>query len=385
MNVREERLKSILEKIKASGRLDSEELKDLTSNEKDLVQTLFKEDAIEESLNLLKSLNTNQDFETVKRKLIDSRKTTVPVWKSVLKYAAIFIGIFASVYYFQMKEVPETTFKVAKDYIQLKMGDDRTLLLTQNENQKILSTSGEIIGKQEGSSIRYMADSKIDELIYNELQIPNGKVFNLELSDGTVVNLNSGTKIRYPVKFLKGKKREIFIEGEAFFDVAKDKAHPFIVNADDIAITVLGTKFNVSSYQEDSEVITVLVEGSVNMTNTVAIENNLMLKPGMMGSWHKSEQSIIMDKVDTSLYVGWIKGELIFRNSTFSTMVKTLERKYNVSIENKNKTLAQKVLTANFNTNIESIEEVMKAISELTPFKYKIEGKNILILPKTEK
>lgn len=384
MNVKEERLINILERIKATGRLDFEELKDLTSIEKDFIQTLFKEDTIEESLMLLKNLNTDKDFETVKRKLIDSRKATVPVWKSVLKYAAIFIGIFASVYYIQMKEVPETTFKVAEDYIQLKMGDDRIQLLTQNETQKIVSTSGEIIGKQEGNNIRYMANSKIDELIFNELQIPRGKVFNLELSDGTIVNLNSGTRIRYPVKFLKGKNREVFIDGEAYFDVAKDAAHPFIVNADDVAVTVLGTKFNMSSYSEDSEITTVLIEGSVNMANTIDTVQNLVLKPGMKGSWNRPEQTINMENVDTNLYVGWIKGELIFRNSTFSTIVKTLERKYNVSIENKNTKLAEKVITANFNTNIESIEEVLKVINEITPFNYKIKDKHILILPKTE-
>lgn len=384
MNAEEDRLKNILEKIQASGGLDLEDLKELTSVEKELVQTLFKNDSIEESLKFLTEIETDKELKTIKRKLNDSENPVVPLWKSALKYAAIFIGVLASVYYFQMKEAPETKFEVAQDYIKLKMGDDRIQLIDQVGNRKIVSKSGALIGRQEGNTIRYLSDSKIDELVFNELQIPNGKVFNLELSDGTVVNLNSGTKIRYPVKFLKGKKREVYIDGEAFFDVAKDKTHPFIVNADDVAITVLGTKFNVSSYQNDSEIITVLVEGSVNMTNTIASENNLVLKPGMKGSWHKSEQSINMDKVDTNHYVGWIKGELIFRNSTFSTMAKTLERKYNVSIVNKNKILAEKVFTANFNTNIESIEEVLKVINEITPINYKIKGTQILILPKTK-
>ncbi len=385
----EERLKGILKKIKACGKLVSEDLKDLTYLEKDIVQKLFNKGLIEESLTILIDLNADKDLQTIKRKLIDSEsdseRTVFPLRKSVLKYAAIFIGAFVSIYYFQTKEVPETQFQVAEEYIKLKMGDDRIQLIDQVETQKIVSTSGETIARQEGSNIRYMSDSKIDELIFNELQIPNGKVFNLELSDGTVVHLNSGTKIRYPVKFLKGKKREVFIEGEAYFDVAKDKAHPFIVNADKIAITVLGTKFNVSSYRADSEITTVLVEGSVNITNTLASEHNLVLKPGMKGAWHKTQQSINMEKVDTHLYVGWIKGELIFRNSSFNIMAKTLERKYNVTIENKDKTLDEKMLTANFNVNMESIEDVLKAISEIYPFNYTIKGRHILILTKTKK
>jgi hypothetical protein len=384
MTAGDEKLKNILKRVKASGKLDVEDLKDLTYLEKDLIRTLFDEELIEKSLSLLTDLNADNDLQIIKRKLIDFEKTVFQQMKSLLKYAAIFIGLFACIYYFQMKEVPETKFQVAEDYIRLKMGGDRIQLIDQAGEYKILSTSGEIIGKQEGSNISYMADSQIDKLIYNELHIPNGKIFNLELSDGTVINLNSATTIRYPVKFLKGMKREVFIDGEAYFDVTNDIDHPFVVNADDILVTVLGTKFNVSSYKEDSQVTTVLIEGSVHMANTINTEDNLVLKSGMKGSWHRSEQSINMDIVDTSLYVGWIKGELVFRNSTFSTMTKTLERKYNVSIENKNKILAEKVLTANFNTNIESIEEVLNVINKIFPFNYQRKGKHILILPKPE-
>lgn len=384
MGDREEKLKSILEKIKASGKLDPEDLKDLTPLEKDLVEKLFYEGSIEDALKMLTGLDLDKDLEIVKRKLINSEKAVVPLWKSVLKYAAIFIGVISITYYFQMKDGLETNSHVVENYIKLKTGDDRIQLIDQEKSQDIVSASGELIGRQEGSSIHYLADSKINGLIYNELQIPNGKVFNLELSDGTIVNLNSGTKIKYPVKFLKGKKREVFIDGEAYFDVAKDKEHPFIVNAENLAVTVLGTKFNISSYKEDNEIVTVLVEGSVNITMAAA-EADIVLKPGMKGSWQKSEHFIATDSVDTDLYVAWRRGELIFKNSNFSTMAKTLERKFNVTIENKNKTLAEKVLTANFNTNIESIEEVLKVIGEIHPFNYIIKDKHILILPQNHK
>lgn len=377
----EEKLKVVLEKIKVSDKLNLEDLKDFNESEKELIQTLYNEGIIEESLNLLQNLNSEKELQIIKKKLIDSEKTFIPTWKSLLKYAAVFIGVFASFYFFQMNKEPDIKFQVAGDYIKLEMGDGRIQFINQDETQEIISSEGEIIGRQEGGNIYYLADSRVDELTYNELHIPNGSVFNLELSDGTIVNLNSGTKIRYPIKFLKGQKREVFIDGEAFFDVAKDKAHPFIVNADDIAITVLGTKFNVSSYNNDNEINTVLVEGSVNINNSNTIVNNVILRPGMKGSWNKLEQSITMDEVDTHIYTGWISGELIFRNTLFSAMAKTLERKYNVSIEDKNEILADKVLTANFNTNIENIEEVLKLVSEIHPFKYTIKDKQIIILP----
>jgi len=381
MTTGEKRLKGILEKIKTSGKLNFEDLKDLTADEKDLVQTLFKEGSIDEALIFLIDLNTDKDLQTVKRKLIDSKKRNVVFWKPALKYAAIFVGLFASVYYFQIKGVPETKPLLANEYIKLKMENDKILLVDQTSSQKIFSSSGKVIGKQEGINICYMADSKINELKFNELQIPNGKVFNLELSDGTIVNLNSGSKIRYPIRFLKGKKREVFIEGEAYFNVAKDINHPFIVNADDVAITVLGTKFNVSSYKEDSEITAVLIEGSVNIANTTIPDYSLVLEPGMMGSWHKSIHSLNADKVNTDLYVSWINGELIFRDSTFNAIVETLERKYNVTIENKNEALAKTVLTATFNINIESIRDVLNAINKIQPLNFTINDKHITILP----
>jgi hypothetical protein len=385
MSDREEKLNKILEKIKASGKLDPEDLKDFTPLEKDLIEKLFYEGSIKDALKMLTGLDPDKDLEIVKRKLDDFEKTVVPLWKSVLKYAAIIIGVITFSYYFQMKDGLETNSHIVENYIKLKTGDDRIQLINQEKSQDIVSASGELIGRQEGSKINYLADSKINELIYNELQIPNGKVFNLELSDGTIVNLNSGTKIKYPIKFLKGKKREVFIDGEAYFNVAKDKEHPFIVNAENLAVTVLGTKFNISSYKEDPEIVTVLVEGSVNITTMAATDADVVLKPGMKGSWQKSEHSIATDNVDTNLYVAWMRGELIFKNSNFSTMAKTLERKYNVTIENKNKTLAEKVLTANFNTNIESIEEVLKVIGEIHPFNYIIKNQHILIVPQNQK
>src|SRR5690606_36367432 len=104
-----------------------------------------------------------------------------------------------------------------------------------------------------------------DKLAYNTLKIPFGKKFRLQLSDGTMVHINSGSTLKYPIKFIAGENRQVYLDGEAFFDVAKDKKHPFIVNADNLNVRVLGTHFNVSNYPEDAVTDVVLVEGSVGM------------------------------------------------------------------------------------------------------------------------
>ncbi len=379
---KEERLKRVLESIKASGKLDLQDLRDVSEEERDIIKTLFHNGLAEEALDFMAELDTDKELKELKDKLEDEEeeKNVVPLWKSAIKYAAIFIGIFALTYFFQTGKTLELQPEISDANVILIMENNGVKMIDQSENRSIVSASGEIIAEQEGNTLHYRSDADIDALVYNELEVPNGEMFNVELSDGTVVNLNSGTTMRYPIKFLQGQKREVFINGEAYFKVAKDKAHPFVVNADDVAVEVLGTEFNLSSYKEDAEITTVLVEGSVSMTNTLQPQDNMVLTPGTMGSWNRNERSAKMEEVDTELYTGWIKGELIFRNSTFQNMARRLERKYNVTIENSNTTLGEKVLTATFNANIESIEDVLKAIKEIHPLEYNITDQHIQIL-----
>lgn len=373
------RLKLILQSIKNSGSLSADAFNMLTDEEKKLVQTLYDEGLVEESLSYINTLNIEEDWDILKKQLVAFEVTTAPVWKSVLRYAAIFIGLFVFTYFFHMYENFNVGIPVSENSIKLKLGDNRIKIIGLEKNEQIVGSSGEIIAEHKGNTIRYKANSDINELVFNELDIPNGQVLDLELSDGTVIHLNSGTKIKYPVKFLKGKKREVFIHGEAYFEVAKDKGHPFIVNAEEVAIEVLGTKFNVSTYQEDAEIMTVLVEGSVRMSNSISPKNTLLLSPGTKGSWDKTEHRTKMEEVDVEIYTGWVKGELIFRNSTFKNMLKKLERSYNVQIDINNPALADKVLTANFSVEIESIEDVLKSIKEVYPFHYEITDEHILV------
>ena len=108
-----------------------------------------------------------------------------------------------------------------------------------------------MVGNQNGNKIVYDTETTLEKLVYNTIKIPYGKRFELQLSDGTIVHLNSGTTLKYPVKFIASGNRQVFLDGEAFFDVAKDKTHPFVVNADNLNVRVLGTHFNVSNYPED--------------------------------------------------------------------------------------------------------------------------------------
>jgi len=371
-------VQKVLERIKETGKINDQILEDLKGVEKKIVQNLFNEGLIDEALQLLIETNADQDWEVVARKIQATHKPLFSFWKPVFKYAAIFIGLLVMAYFFMPGNNNVLTTNVAEKSIKLKIGDDEVKIIKLGVEQQIVSSSGKILGNQIGNKINYYPDSDVEELIYNELEIPFGEIFNVQLSDGTLVYLNSGTKIRFPVKFINGQKRVVFIDGEAYFKVAEDKEHPFVVTADEIAVEVLGTEFNLSSYKEDREIRTVLVEGSVSMSNSIS-SKNVVLVPGFMGAWNKATQITEVEKVDIGLYTGWVNGELIFRKSSFDDMAKRLERRYNVAIHNYNSDLANKKFNARFSVEIESIEDVMKSINEIQPIDYEITDQKIII------
>ena len=152
-------------------------------------------------------------------------------------------------------------------------------------------------------------------LVYNTLYVPYGKKFGVVLSDGSEVYLNSGSTLKYPVKFIQGQSREVFLDGEAYFTVAKHKENSFLVNANNIISKVYGTQFNVSSYDNEAYTQVVLIEGSVGVSSS---ENSseFMLKPNEIAKYIKSNKTLVTNTVDVSSHVAWIDGVLLFNVSS---------------------------------------------------------------------
>lgn len=298
------------------------------------------------------------------------------------KYAAaiiVFLGIF---YFVKNQNVSKSSFeKTLTESITLKMSDGSVKVLDEKGNFKIKDTHGNELGTQNESTLVYTNKNKLKKVLYNTLTIPYGKRFTLKLSDGTKVNLNAGSSLRYPVKFIEGQNRQVYVEtGEAYFNVTKDAKHPFIVSNNNVNVRVLGTQFNISSYPEDINVSTVLVEGSVSLYNSDDIyksENATLLKPGYLADWNKNNKSIKIEKVDIDVYTAWVNGKIILKHVKFGDVIKKLERHYDVKINNKNKSLEEELITATF--DIETIEQVLEVIKVLYPIDYKIKGKTITI------
>lgn len=300
-----------------------------------------------------------------------------------LKYAAVLVIGIGLLFLFVKKD-PQSTNNVIvqeENTITLKLNNGTTDLITENDYKKIIDSNGNVIGVQTGNQLNYeRKEQTLKRLVYNELTVPHGKRFDLILSDGTKIKLNSGSSIKYPIEFIEGKNREVEIWGEAFFEVTKDKDHPFIVHANHISIRVLGTKFNISSYEEDEFINTVLVEGSVQLFQNKKngkMDESLVLKPNHKASWSKVHNTLSSEKVDTDVYTSWVNGRLVFRNIPFKNIRRKLERHYNVSIINNNKSLEEKFYNASF--DIETIEQVMEAFKENYSIDYTIDNNQITI------
>jgi transmembrane sensor len=295
----------------------------------------------------------------------------------LLKYAAILVCLLGLTYYFVTNH--RSVQVIPKDAITLQLENGDTKIISSNGDEKILNSEGKEVGVHKEDELTYENDLKSQKLVYNELKIPFGKTFKVVLSDGTKVHLNSGSSLNFPVKFIKGNKRMVSLTGEAYFEVNKDKAHPFIVHSNGLDVRVLGTKFNVTSYPEDKIINTVLVEGSVQVYNRNDPKHKSIIVPGEKASFNLGNKNISISKVDVDLYTAWTNGQLIFKGVRFKDMILKLERAYNVSITSNNKALNDEVFSANFNIDADNVEHVLYYISRSHPFTFTRTENQIII------
>ena len=309
------------------------------------------------------------------KNLIKRRK-----YSRIMKYAALFIlflGLgftYKDVHFSKYPNVIKPT-----DQITLELENGEFEIINEEGKSQIIDVNKNIVGKQKGEQLVYDKNKAIETLVYNTLTIPFGKHFQLQLSDGTNVHLNAGSSLKYPVNFIDGNKRHVTLIGEAFFDVASDTENPFVVNAEDLNIEVLGTAFNVSAYPEDVFTDVVLVEGAIGLyADENALNETVTIKSGTKGSFNKNLKNITTEKVDVSIHTVWIDGGLVFRNMPFKNIIKKLERHYNIKININNEKLKNEVFNASFK-NAPPIEKVLNAFGKSYGIRYTLKNDTIHI------
>lgn len=345
---------------------------------------------------------TNIDFTS----LSDTEKVALKskIYKSVdrlkqkrlrMRYAmgtAASIALFLALglYFFNSPvESSITDFVKSAKKVDVNASDKVVLILNEGENVKIDEDSTDISYSATGQKVNVGGSKVVDqkassekETVYNTVLVPYGKRSNLKLSDGSMVWLNSGSRLVYPTVF-RGGKREVYLEGEAIFEVAHDANHPFMVLSESQEIEVLGTVFNVSNYLDDNQVNTVLKSGSVQIRykpdTAGTTTNEMKIAPGTLASYDKKNKTVTSEKVNVDHYFSWRKGVFIFKNNNLDHIMKRLARYYNVNIEIENQILAEETFSGYLDLR-EDVEKVIGIIKETTPLQYtKINERKISI------
>lgn len=205
-------------------------------------------------------------------------------------------------------------------------------------------------------------------MVYNTAETPLGMRSSLILPDGTKVWLNAGSKLSYPVIF-SDKFRAVNLEGEAYFEVKKDKKWPFVVHSANMNIVVSGTTFNCNAYPENDQIQTILVEGHVTVMNESATVSK-ELHPNELAIFSKNNQQISKSKIDIEKYIAWKSGKLMFRDDKMNLVVEKLQRWYNVEFEIKDQEIVDYIYTATFVD--ESLDQVLKMLSLSAPIRYTV-------------
>jgi ferric-dicitrate binding protein FerR (iron transport regulator) len=204
-----------------------------------------------------------------------------------------------------------------------------------------------------------------------QTKTPNGLTSNILLGDGTTVRLNAGSELSYPAVF-NGNERNVTLKGEAYFEVARDETHPFIVETNDIKIKVLGTSFNIKSYEDDEKVITTLLEGSISVENknsSTKNESDLILEPNQQLVFDKKDKTLNIREVNSTLFVIWKDGQYYFEGEKFSDIVKKLERGFGININIKSPELNNLVFSGVFNKT-ETIDQILNSFKKNRRFVY---------------
>ncbi len=312
-------------------------------------------------------------------KKIDHTRTIRLRYYKVASIAAV-IAVVVGVWFFYVSDhYHQSELRTSSHFANDVSPGKNTATITL-ANGKILQLSDAKNGVTIGdSNLRYNDGSVVESGDIKEGNMlttitPRGGTYQITLSDGSQVWMNADSKMIFPAKF-SGKSREVLLEGEAYFEVAKDKSRPFIVKTEKQEVKVLGTHFNVAAYRNEHVTKTTLLEGSVEVV--AAGGNKLKIKPGEQTYLH--DHTFTISNADIDEAVAWKNGEFMFNNEPLESIMNKVSRWYDVdikfqSVDTKHKT---------FNGTIARFEKVSKVLKmlELTGHvHFKIEGKVITVL-----
>jgi len=335
------------------------------------------EDVISDAFVMLQHLKVNpvvapqeqidHDYEQLFKEINRRNRKKRSLWLTVGSVAACICLVVGFSLFFNKTGVDEVkrTSQMLSLLDEVTINADEVQIISGSTTTQI--ENNETITQTEDGNLLVGEEEKVKsadietELV--QLVVPHGKRTNIKFHDGTMAWLNSGSKLIYP-KVFAADKREIYIEGEIYLEVEKSKEKPFIVHAKTFDVEVLGTKFNLSAYNEDLENSVVLVEGSVDV-KTEAHKQRLEPSQG----YFSSEGMAKVKKVNTYVYTCWRDGVMIIDGESLDNMFNRLGRHYNVKIQFDNQSISKELYKGKLNLH-DSLDEVLNSLSISLSFTY---------------
>src|SRR5690606_16064191 len=324
---------------------------------------------------------------TSQRPAISPKRRLAGLYYKTVAAAAVLITIGAAFYFLNHRDVQTMDIAQAVDEedvvlpggnkAYLTLADGRKINLSDKEDGMLLDQEGmKIVKKPNGELVYEISETAyLDETLTgnNTIETPIGGQYQVVLPDGTRVWLNSSSSLVYPVKF-SASERKVILRGEGYFEVETDKNKPFRVVSENQTIEVLGTKFNINTYKDETAVRTTLIEGSVK----VSLGNNIsrILKPGEQAS--TVGQHIEVQRVDTEQAVAWYDGDFAFDGVELKNIMRQVCRWYGVEV-----VYLQDVGDMKFGGSIsrsKDIEEVLKVLSMTKGVNFKLVGRRVMVM-----
>ena len=344
-----------------------------------------RKEKLEAIFNLLKQIEAvdkGKGYDRVVRPL-RKREKRLRMWKRVVAYAVIVLPLVVGKIWLT-GESADRVLVVKTDSIfpgekkaRLVLADKSEILL-DTLSARDLSVEDGVVIRKEGRGVIYESRQQVEEKnpVYNELIVPRGGEYDIVLEDGTRVWLNADSKLKYPAVFT-GKERRVYLEGEAYFDVARDSNKPFFVETHEQRVQVLGTAFNIYTYSGEQMKYTTLARGKVAVWDKET-GKEWTLSPGEQVCLNTANGECIVREVDVRKEIAWKEGVFVFHDQTLEQIMMKLARWYNVTVFYQNEETKDLLFKGNL-PRYSDFQMVLNVLEKSSNVKFNVKDRVVIV------
>lgn len=315
-------------------------------------------------------------------------KHNFQLWRKIAVAVSLLLVVGFGGYFYSQKAVrmadltaTNTDVAPGKNKATLTLANGKKIVLSDAVKGELAEENGISITKtQDGQIVYRVANGALasDQLKYNTLTTARGEQYQVILPDGTKVWLNAASSLKFPSTFAKVSQRKVELTGEAYFEVAKDKTHPFKVASSGQEVEVLGTHFNINSYEDDPTIKTTLLEGSIRViADKIVGKKGVIIKPGEQT--RLTAKGIEIVQIDVEQAIDWKNGDFSFQQESLTQLMKRVSRWYNMNVEYQKDVDKEQTFTGQVSRS-KHLSELLKNLESIGNVRFKIEGDKITVM-----